>query len=239
LAAAAVAVVPVIMAIVLGIALSGGSKRATAANLPPIGHHNSANALPGATDVYNLFKGIPQSGLTLGASNAPATMTEFIDLQCPNCRTFETTQMPTIVRDYVRTGKLNIKMQPWSILSPPDSPRGQAATIAASLQNKAFPFAAMLYLNQGLEDTGWLTNNMVGAAASSVDGLKPQRVLDDLASSKVKTLVTDVDGTASAQNFDATPTILLNHNGQRPRVVSVGVPDLGTLESQIEAAVRS
>ena len=75
------------------------------------------------------------------------------------------------------------------------------------------------------------------STASSVDGLKPRQVLNDLNSSRVETIVTDVDGTASAHRFYATPTILLNHKGQAPQVVSVGVPNLATLDSQINSAI--
>ena len=93
----------------------------------------------------------------LGNPNAPATLTEYIDLQCPVCQVFESTMLPTLVQKYVRSGQLNIKMQPWSIRDfpggPQDSTRGQKATIAASLQNRAFPFAELLYLNQGQENT--------------------------------------------------------------------------------------
>ncbi len=227
-----------VVAIVLGIVLSGnGKKTPTATSFPSQGSRNWVGALPGATQVYDLYKGIPETGLVLGAPNAPATLTEFIDLQCPLCQKFETEQMPTIVRKYVRTGKLNIRMEPWSILSPPDSPRGQAATIAASLQNRGFQFAELLYLNQGTENSGWLTENMVGYTASSVDGLKPQQVLNGLSSSNVKSIVNGVDNAAAAQNFNGTPTILLNHKGQKAKVVSVGVPTFSTLETEIQSAI--
>ena len=56
------------------------------------------------------------------------------------------------LQKYVRTGKLRIKVEPWSILDRPgtgvtDSDRGQKATIAAAAQNKAFQFAEVLYFN--------------------------------------------------------------------------------------------
>jgi protein-disulfide isomerase len=231
-------VVVVIIAIVLAVVLSRSSKSTTSTNsFPAVGSHTWPGALLGAPDAYNLFKGIPQNGLTLGSPNAPATLTEYIDLQCPVCQEFESTQLPTLVQKYVRNGQLSIKMQPWSIRGP-DSNTGQAATIAASLQNKAFPFAQMLYFNQGQENTGWLNQNMVQSAASSVDGLKPSQVATDSGSSKTKSIVNSVDSTAATQGFNATPTLLLNHRGQKPHVVAVGLPQLATLESQIQAAIN-
>lgn len=231
----------VVIAIVLAVVLGGSSKKAQNTNFPAVGSATWPGALQGSTDVRQLFKGIPQHGLILGSPTAPATLTEFIDLQCPVCQEFETTQMPTIIKKYVRTGKLNIRMEPWEIRDfpggPGDSARGQAATIAAAAQNKGFPFAALLYLNQGVENSGWLNENMVGSAASSVDGADPQRILNDLGSSKVKATADAVGAQATAAGFNSTPTLLLNHRGQKAHVVARALPDFNTLEQQIQAAI--
>ncbi len=236
LAIAGVVALAVIIAVVLAVVLSGGNKSSSTGPFPTTGSATWAGALPGAIETRNLFEGIPQSGLVLGNPNAPATLTEFIDLQCPVCQEFESTQLQPLVDKYVRTGKLNIKMQPWSIRGP-DSNRGQAATIAAASQNRAFQFAELLYLNQGVENTGWLNDNMVSTAASSVDGLKPQQVSSDEGSSSVKSTVSSVDGTATAGRLNSTPTLLLNHKGQKPQIVARSLPVLSQLESQIESAI--
>ena len=231
----------VIIAIVLAVVLGGSSKKASTGGFPAVGSATWPGALQGSTDVRTLFKGIPQQGLILGAPNAPATLTEFIDLQCPVCQAFESQQLPNIVKKYVRTGKLNIRMEPWEIRDfpggPGDSARGQAATIAASLQNKGFQFAELLYLNQGAENSGWLDENMVGSAASSVDGMDPQRVLDNLSSSRIKATADAVGNQATSAGFNSTPTLLLNHRGQKARVVARSLPDAATLEQQIQAAI--
>lgn len=245
LAIAGGVVLLVVIAVVLAVVLSSGGKKAsTTHNFPAVGSATWAGALTGSTDVRSLFKGIPESGLILGNPKAPATLTEFIDLQCPVCKDFETTQMPTLIQKYVRTGKLNIRMEPWEILDQPggpgDSARGQAATIAASLQNKGFQFAQLLYDNQppNSEGTGWLNEDEVGFAASSVDGMDTQRLMADQSAAQIKNTISDVSSTASAQNFSATPTLLLNHKGRKAHVVSQGLPDAATLRSQIEAAIQ-
>jgi protein-disulfide isomerase len=242
LAIGGVVALAVIIAVVLAVVLTGGKKSSTpTGNFPAKGSSHWQGALQGAPYVAKLFKGIPQHGLVLGNPNAPATLTEYIDLQCPVCQLFESQQLPTLVQKYVRTGKLNIKMQPWSIRDfpggPQDSTRGQKATIAASLQNRAFPFAELLYLNQGQENTGWLNDNMVLTAASSVDGMRVQQVPNDAGSSGVKSTVSGVDGTASAAGFNSTPTLLLNHKGQKPHEIASSLPVLSQFESQIESAI--
>lgn len=235
--------VAIIVAVVVAVVVTHGGNNSAKLDpaVPKTGSATWKDALGGSTEVRRLFSGIPQHGLVLGSSSAPAQLTEFIDLQCPVCQDFETTMLPTLVQKYVRAGKLSIKMQPWEILdrtaSEHDSARGQAATIAASFQNKGFQFAEMLYLNQGTEDTGWLTENMVGMAAASVDGMKPRQVLSDANSSDVKAIVHDVDSRASTAGFDSTPTLLLASHGRTPNEVANSLPDLSTLESQIDAAI--
>ncbi len=229
-------IVVVIVAVVLAIVLSSGSSTPSS-YVPNKGSSGWVDALSGAKYVKNLFKGIPENGLTLGSPNAPATLTEYVDLQCPVCMEYETTQFPTIVQKYVRTGKLDIKLQPWDILSAPDSPRGQAATIAASLQNKAFQYAELLYLNQGTEDTGWLTQDFVQVDAASIDGIKVPKLVSDQNGSTVKSLVSSIDGTANAAGFDSTPTLLLNSRGKTPHVVATTLPNFPQLVAEIKAAI--
>src|SRR5947209_14394470 len=141
-----------------------------ASGTPRVGSSASPNALQGAADVAKLFKGIPQAGLVLGDPTAPVTLIEYVDLQCPLCQQFETTELPQLVEKFVRPGKLKIELQPWSILDRTpdvhDSLRGQKATIAAAAQNRAFNFAEVLYDNQGPEDTGWLNDAMISKIAA-------------------------------------------------------------------------
>src|SRR5437773_7550006 len=46
------------------------------------------------------------TGYVLGRADAPLTMVEFTDLQCPFCRQFHATAFEQIKREYIDTGKL-------------------------------------------------------------------------------------------------------------------------------------
>src|SRR5471032_2159020 len=46
------------------------------------------------------------TGMVLGKPDAPLTMVEFTDLQCPFCRQFHVTAYEQIKKDYIDTGKL-------------------------------------------------------------------------------------------------------------------------------------
>jgi protein-disulfide isomerase len=228
----------VIVGIVLGIVFSsgGGSGGKLPSGTPSVGNCSSAG-LPGCSEVETLFKGIPQQGLYLGSSSAKAQMTIFIDLQCPFCQNYETTVMPTIIKKYVRTGKVRIKVEPWAFIGP-DSARGQKAMFAAAMQNKAWNFAEVLYLNQRTENTGWLNDSMVAQAAASVNGLNVQKLWTDRGSTTVSKQAAQVGALAQADNVTGTPTVFVGKTGATPKLVGANgsVPTLAQTEQAITAA---
>jgi protein-disulfide isomerase len=186
-----------------------------------------ANALPGASDVNTLLKGIPQNGTTLGWPFAPVTMTEYIDLQCPICKEFELQVFPDIVKRYVRTKKIKVVVKPWAFIGN-DSFRAQGVMLAAAKQNKAFNFEEVLYVNQGTENTGWATDNMLYQIAASVPGLQIHPLFTERHSSAVKQQAAQVAADAQANNVTGTPTIFVNRAGQKP----IQVPMASGLDEQ-------
>ena len=227
---AAVVAIVVVLAIVLG--SSGGGSSGVPKGTPTFG--TLTNALPGAAQVQTLFKGIPQHGLTLGSPKAPVQMTMFVDLQCPICQQWEVEWLPTVVQKYVRPGKVAIQLKPWEFIGP-DSVKGQAATIAASFQNKAFNFAKVLYDNQGEENTGWLTDKMLASIAASVPGMRVHTLFDQRNSSRAKSIASGVDALAKKDNVTGTPTIFVGKTGQTPKLV--GKNGLEPTLQQVESAI--
>jgi protein-disulfide isomerase len=222
--------------IVLAVVLGGGSK---GGGLPKshaaVG--SLSNGLPGATDVAAEFKGIPQTGTTLGWPFAPVTLTEYIDLQCPICQEFETQVFPDILKRYIRTKKVNVVMKPWAFIGP-DSFRGQNVAFAAAKQNKVFNFAALLYDNQRTENTGWLTDQMLYDIAVSIPGLKIDPLFSERNSATVKSQAAQVAADALAQKVSGTPTIFLTKGVGKPvQVPMANGLDETTLVQYLNAAL--
>jgi protein-disulfide isomerase len=227
----------VVVAIVLAVVLTGGGGGGKLpAGTPAVGNC-ATNGLPGCSDVASLFKGIPQQGLYLGSPFAKSQMTIYIDLQCPFCQKYETDVMPTLVKNYVRTNKVRIKVMPWAFIGP-DSTRGQKAMFAAAKQNKAWDFAEVLYFNQGVENTGWLNDSMVAQAAASVDGLDVRKLWSDRNSGSVSKQVADVAAQAAVNRVTGTPTVFVGKTGTKEKVVGANgvVPDLAQTEAALDAA---
>jgi protein-disulfide isomerase len=218
-AAAVIAVVVVLIVVFTG----GGSS--TPKNVPTVG--SIAAGLPGSREVDADFKGIPQKGMTLGSDLAKVTMVEYIDLQCPFCQQFDTQVLPSIITKYVKTGKVKIDLRVVDFIGP-DSSRGRKAMIAAGNQNRAFNYAEILYFNQGTENTGWLSEDMVAAAAASIPGLDVPKLLADRNSSAVAKLASNFDAQMVSDKVTSTPTLLVGRTGTKPKAVATDEASLVT-----------
>ena len=93
--------------------------------------------------------GIPQSGIALGSPDAPVTMVEFADLQCPFCAEYQ--------RVFFRRS-WNATSAPASCASScgcsassEDSDRLARVAAAAAAQNRMWQFVTLAYQRQGGE----------------------------------------------------------------------------------------
>ena len=119
-------------------------------------------------------------------------------------------------------------------------------TIAAAKQNKAFDLAEVLYDNQGVEGSGWLTNATVANIAASVDELNLSQFASDANSSATQQTLTAFDRAgeqvsrvvAATGQQPGTPTLLLAKGNGKPKLYGVGLPSLTALESAIDKLLR-
>ena len=231
LAVAAVVIAVAAVGAALAFALTGGSSSGGSSSTGP------TSKLPEAATAVQMFRGIPQHGTVLGSAKAPVTMVEYIDLQCPVCRAFETDVMPTIVPRYVRTGKVKVLARPIAFIGP-DSTTGRRAALAAAKQNRFFEFTQLLYFNQGEENSGWLDDSFVRSAYASIPGFKAQAALSARDSAAVAAQTSRLDSQANADNVTGTPTVLVGKTGGKLSQVTPGsAPNASQLSAAIDAAL--
>jgi protein-disulfide isomerase len=234
LLAAAGVVVLVGIAVVLAAVLTRGSDSDSAA-VPSVG--SLQNALPGAPEVERLFAGIRQQGDSLGRANAPVTLVEYVDMQCPFCREYATQALPVLIRRYVRDGRVRIESRTIAILGP-DSVTGQQAVIAAGEQGKAFNLEQLLFFNQGPENTGWLNDDLLTAAAASVPGMRVPELLAARHGASIESEGNAIAEQAGADGVDSTPTILVGKTGgSLQRVDLEHASDVQAISAAIENAL--
>ena len=241
-----VVVIAIVLAVVLGSGGGSGSGGSVLKGLPATGSASWAGALDGAPEANDLFKGIPQKGLVLGRPSAPVEMEMFIDVQCPICQFYEVNNLPTIVQKYIRTGKVQLHLQPWAFLGGAGSQSfsGRLGLIAAAAQNKGFQYAKVLYDNQGAEESGWLNGQMMANIAASVTGLNLAQWQKDANSSAAKSIASDVDKLAAKGHVTGTPTVLVGRTGSNlqnvltPQQIAANQsPTLAETEQALDAAL--
>jgi protein-disulfide isomerase len=159
-----------------------------------------------------MFRDVPQDGATLGDPNAPATMVEFVDLQCPFCAEYTRDTLPTVVERYVRTGKLKIELRPISIIGP-DSTTAAAAAASAAQRNRLWQFVDLFYLNQGRENSGYVTDDFIRRIARGA-GVDPAAALSASETPASIPLLRQAATEAQTNAINSTPSFLLRRGGQ-------------------------
>jgi protein-disulfide isomerase len=99
--------------------------------------------------------------------DAPVTLVEYVDVQCPYCARFSHDVFPTIVKKYVRAGRIRVLFRGLAFVGP-ESLTGLHWVVAAGRQNRLWNALELLYANQGPENSGWVTARRLDAIARSI-----------------------------------------------------------------------
>ena len=73
---------------------------------------------------------------SLGSDDAPVTMVEFTDYQCPFCRSFETASFAQLKKEYIDTGKVRFVSRDLPLVFHPNAPGAAMAARCAGDQHK-------------------------------------------------------------------------------------------------------
>ena len=193
----------------LGTALAGALVIVVAAILVSQGHDAKTAKPKTAGQSASLFAGIPQSGTTLGNPKAPVTVTEYADLQCPYCQQFTTTQLPSVVQDYVRTGKARLVFRNLTFIGPDSGKAGRFAA-AAGMQNKLWDFIDRFYANQQTENSGYVTPGFLRKVAAEVRGLNVGKAFTDSRQASTLTALNSAATAARIDGVNSTPTFVID-----------------------------
>jgi protein-disulfide isomerase len=193
--------------------------------------------VPGQRDAAALFAGVPQSGITVGRANAPYTMIEFADLQCPFCKQYTDEAEPSVINQFVRTGRLRIEFRNLTIIGT-DSIRAAQMAEAAGLQNRLWNYADLFYANQGTENTGYVTDAFLRRIGSGVPGLDVERAMSQRADASVQRRLADATALATRYGVSATPTFVVGRTGGTLRALNLTALDANTVTGAIGQIVK-
>lgn len=167
----------------------------------------------------------------LGKKDAPVTVIEFADFQCPYCKEFQVKNFPGLKTKYIDTGKVRFIYQHYAFLGD-ESVYAAEASKCASEQGKFWEYHDKLFENQKAENAGDFTPEKLKTMA---DGLVPEKekftkCMDDR---KYQNSVSDEVLNATHFGVDSTPTVFIN--GKKYS----GLTPLYKLEQAIEDSLHS
>jgi protein-disulfide isomerase len=206
------------------IAISVLGSRGSAAEAPP------APAVA-PTERHELFRGVPQVGIALGSARAPVTLVEYADLQCPYCAQWARDAFPTIVDEYVRTGRVRVVFRGLAFLGP-DSETALRAALAAGEQNRLWDVVHGLFVNQGAENSGWVSERLLRSFAGT--GLDAELMLSRTASPAVERQLASAQHAATENGIQGTPSFQAGPTGGRLEPLHVTALDAATFRSELD-----
>ena len=207
-----------------GTTTTGGTKTTTA-----------PTRITGPAAITALFAGIPQHGDTLGKPSAPVSLVVFEDPQCPYCDEWTLDTLPTILTQFVRTGKVKLVYRGLVVISE-NSVLGVRAIAAAGRQNKLWDMNEALYANQGKENSGWITSNLILALAADL-GLDSKKLVADANSKAVTSILTAAAKEATADNVHGTPSFVILNPPAAPKQLNESSLEPAGFVASLTAAI--
>jgi len=175
---------------------------------------------PSSTSSVELA-GIPQDDRMLGDPASNVTLIEWADPQCPACRFYTEDVFPTVVDEYVRLGKVKSEFRGFPFIGP-ESVKALSFIYAAGLQDKLWQFQEALFRNQGGENDGWVTDDLLRQIAGEIDGLDVDKLFADAASDGISQEVNAAPAEAAAAGVNQTPSLFVKVGDADPYFIQVG-----------------
>ncbi len=211
LLAAVVLVAAGLAAVLIAVSVAGGKDEP------------SAGTVHGVAETQALLEGIPQQGNVLGKPGAPVTIVEYADYQCPFCAQWAVDTLPAIVDEYVRPGNVKIVFQGIAIIGD-DSVTALQAAVSAGMQDKLWNVGELLFHNQGAENSGWVTDDLLRDIGASVPGLDVDAMMDGRESAEVADAIGAAQADAQAGGITGTPSFEITKTGGQPTLLQGAQP---------------
>lgn len=151
----------------------------------------------------------------LGNANAPVTLIEYGDYQCPFCGQFFSETEPQIVQNYVNTGKVRFVFRDFAFLGAESTAAAEAAQCAED-QNKLWAYHDALYSAKvaddekgGEEDDGFFSTAELLKLGQQV-GLNMATFTSCVQNDTDASIVAQEKTAAGNAGIDSTPSFLIN-----------------------------
>lgn len=134
----------IIVGYALASGLQGGLVRQPSAGAPTVD-----TTPPPPPPAANDTPATPDDDPVLGQADAPITLIEFTDYQCPFCNRHFTQTYGQIKKDYVDTGKVKLVVRDFPLSFHPNAQKAAESAECAGKQDKYYAMHDLLFSKQG------------------------------------------------------------------------------------------
>ncbi len=174
-----------------------------------------------------------EGGYSLGASDAPVTIVEFTDYQCPFCRRFESTTFSEIRKKYIDTGKVRFVIRDFPLVEiHADAMQAAEAARCAGDQGQFWTMHDVLF-----SDASKLGKNGLIDSAKSLK-LDVAAFQSCLESGKHKLEIQNDQQVASSLQINGTPSFVVGKtNGEEVSgAIVIGAQPFSVFETKLKEA---
>lgn len=149
----------------------------------------------------------------LGDKNAPITLIEFSDFQCPFCRSFVKQTLPQIKEEYINTGKVKFVYRDFPLSFHPESVPSAESSECAGDQGKFWEMHDVIFDEQEKQGQGTIqfTNDDIKKWAAKI-GLDTAKFNQCFDSGKYKQEVQKDIADGSAAGVSGTPAFFIGQS---------------------------
>lgn len=165
---------------------------------------------------------------SIGAADAPVTITEFSDFQCGYCKKFWAETLPKLKESYIESGKARFVYRHFAIFGRPSQAAAEAS-VCAGEQNKFWPYHDKLFSNFG---KGFVTEQTLKKLAGEIK-LEAGEFAKCLQSTRVKERVERETMTATYLGGRGTPMFFVNEK------LLVGAQPFELFQQVIDEALKA
>lgn len=174
------------------------------------GNADEPIALPASIEQNN---DVPKQGNVLGNADAPVTVVEWGDYQCPACGNFNRTTKQQLIDDYVSTGQVKFEYKDLPFLddnaSGDESNDSATAAYCAMEQDRFWDYHDTLFNNQIGENAGAFAESRLVRMAEEL-GLDVDAFESCMDSDAARDAVEAATDEANEQQVRSTPTFMIN-----------------------------
>ncbi|HEY4494272.1 MAG TPA: thioredoxin domain-containing protein [Candidatus Paceibacterota bacterium] len=216
--------------IIAGVLIAGAILlKGTKGTIPTIPNNNNTATAP--TELAP----VSSSDRVLGNANAPVTVIEYADFQCPFCGRFHQDAEQAVINTYVNTGKVKFVYRDYAFLGP-ESGRAAEAARCAGDQGKFWEYHGYLYSHQNGENRGAFSDPNLKSFAKTL-GLNTSTFNSCLDSGKHAQEVADSTVEGSKAGVTGTPKGFILRDGEIVSTIDGAEPS-GMVIPKIEAALK-